>query len=123
MMARLTCLALLVVAIGSFVAAGIASAAGWRVIGRATSSGEFAATAANGTAQHPHHLAVRIRGRGVSGFAAVACTKGFSIGSKSTNYKGVGIHLLKLPMAGASSCDVTASLGGSGRITLQILTN
>jgi hypothetical protein len=103
--------------------AGVAAAAGWHVIGSSASSGDFAVTAANGSAHHPHHLAVRLSGRGVSGFAAVACSKGFSIGSKTTNYKGAGIHLLKLPMSNASSCDVTASVSGSGRITLRILAN
>jgi hypothetical protein len=94
----------------------------WRVIGHASSSGAFAATAANGTAKHPHQLAVRIKGHGVSGFAAVGCSKGIaSIGSKSTHYSGVGLHLLKLPFRRPSSCSVTASVGGSGRISIKIL--
>lgn len=105
-----------------FSAAASAEALGWRVIGRAASSGDFASAAANGTAHRPHQLAVRLTGHRVSGFAAVACTKGIaSIGSKSTNYKGAGIHLLKLPFKGASSCQITASVGGSGRISIKIL--
>jgi hypothetical protein len=95
---------------------------GWHVIGRAASSGDFASAAANGTAKKPHRLAVKIAGSGVSGFAAVACTKGIaSIGSKTTNYSGAGIHMLRLPFARASSCEVTASVAGSGRISIQIL--
>jgi hypothetical protein len=100
-----------------------AKAFGWRVIGHAGSSGDFASAAANGTADRPHQLAVRLAGSGVSGLAAVACTKGVaSIGTKSTSYSGAGLHLLKLPFGGASSCQVTASVGGSGRISIQILT-
>jgi len=58
----------------------------------------------------------------VSGFAAVACNKGIaSIGSKSTRYSGAGLHLLKLPFRKPTSCDVTASVGGSGRISIKIL--
>lgn len=99
-----------------------ASASGWRVIGHASSSGDFASAAADGTAKKPHQLAVRLTGKGVSGFAAVACSKGIaSIGSKSTNYSGAGLHLLKLPFKGASSCQVTASVGGSGHISIKIL--
>jgi hypothetical protein len=93
----------------------------WRVLGRSTASGDFAAAAANGTARHPHQMAVRLSGRGVSGFAAVACTKGFGVGSKSTNYHGVGVHLLRLPMRGADTCSATASVSGSGHIAVAIL--
>jgi hypothetical protein len=104
------------------VAVAAASASGWRVIGHAASSGQFAATAANGSANHPRQLAVKLTGSGVSGFGVVACSKGIaSIGTKNTNYKGAGLHLLKLPFKNASNCQVTASASGSGRITLKIL--
>jgi hypothetical protein len=105
----------------AFAFAGTALASGWHVIGRAHSSGDFAATATNATAKHPHALAVLVHGSGVSGFAAVACTKGFSVGAKSTSYKGAGLHQLRLPIANAESCDVTASIGGSGHISISIL--
>ena len=110
---------------GSLVAAiafaASAFASGWHVIGRAHSSGDFAATAANGSVKHPRAIAVLAHGHGISGFAAVACTKGFSVGSKSTSYKGAGMHRLRLPMTKADSCDVTASIGGSGQISMSIL--
>jgi len=113
---------LLLALLGAAIFAASAQASSWHVIGRASSSGDFASAAANGTARHPHALAVRIKGGGVSGFAAVACSKGIaSIGSKSTNYKGAGIHRLRMPFSNASSCDVTASVGGSGHISIQIL--
>ena len=109
------------VMVSGVVFAVSAFASGWHVIGRAHSSGDFAATAANGSVTHPHAIAVLARGHGISGFAAVACTKGFSVGSKSTSYKGAGLHRLRLPMARADSCDVTASIGGSGQISMSIL--
>jgi hypothetical protein len=112
-----------VVLVVAGIFAASAAAAGWRVIGHASSSGDFASAAASGTAKHPHQLAVRLTGHGVSGFGSVACSKGVaSIGSKSTNYAGAGLHLLKLPFSGADSCQVVASVGGQGHITVQILT-
>lgn len=113
-------LAVAVLACTVAVAANAATQ-GWRIVARAHSSGSFAATAASATVNHPRALAVRLSGRGVSGFAAVACTKGFSIGSKSTQYRGAGLHVLKLPFGSAESCDITASIGGMGSISLQIL--
>ena len=56
--------------------AATAAAASWHVIGKASSRGDFAATAASGQAKHPHQLAVRLTGKGVSGFGAVACANG-----------------------------------------------
>lgn len=113
---------LLALASAAIFAASAQASSTWHVIGHASSSGDFATAAANGTAHRPHQLAVRLRGHGVSGFAAVACSKGIaSIGSKSTNYKGTGLHLLKLPFSRPSSCEVTASVGGSGHISIQIL--
>src|SRR5690242_16875718 len=115
--------ALLLALVGAAIFCATAAASlRWHVIGHASSSGDFASAAASGSARRPRQLAVRIKGGGVSGFAAVACSKGIaSIGSKSTSYKGAGLHLLRLPFKNASSCDVTASVGGSGRISIQIL--
>ena len=92
------------------------------VIGSARSSGDFAVTAANGHKSKTTVVYLRGYGRGLSGFAAVACSKGFSIGSKSTTLtRMVSGRLYKLRMPFAGSCDVTASLSGKGSIRLQIL--
>jgi len=115
-----TALAVGVVALVTAPAA-LGVAQGWHVIGHGSASGDFAAAAASGTASHPHQLAVRVTGKGTQGFAAVACSKGYGIGSKSTHWSGSGLHLLKLPMKGSESCDVTASASGSGRVTVAIL--
>jgi hypothetical protein len=93
-----------------------------RVIGSARSSGDFAVAAANGSRKNAKAVYVRGYGRSLSGFAAVACSKGFSVGSKSTTLSRMSsgeLYKLRLPFAG--DCDVTASLSGSGSIRLQIL--
>ena len=93
-----------------------------RVIGSARSFGDFAVVAANGNSKNAKAVYLRGYGHGLSGFAAVACSKGFSIGSKSTTLSHMssgGLYKLRLPFAG--DCQVTASLSGSGSIRLQIL--
>src|SRR5258707_1221485 len=105
------------------VSVAAAQTTGWRVIGHSSASGQFAVTAASGTAGHPHGLAVRITGggSGVAGMGVVACSRGIaSIGSTSTNYKG-HFAVLKMPMANSDSCQITASASGSGRLKLEIL--
>jgi len=115
---------------GVIVGVGLASATplGWRVIGSGRASGDFAVASADGSANRPHMLAVRItnsRGGSVSGFAAVSCSKGFGIGSKSASYSGRSplLKVLPLPMRNSDSCDVIAS-GSSmsgGTLVVQIL--
>ena len=118
------CLQLGMIAVGLLLGASVAfgSVNGWRVIGHASASGQFAAAAASGSANHPNAIAVRISGGGtVTGFGAVACSKGIgSIGSTSTTYHG-HFALLKLPMKNADSCQVTASASGSGHLRLEIV--
>jgi hypothetical protein len=99
--------------------ASSSSAYTWRVVKSKSASGQFAATAASATIRHPLGIAVRFRGTGVSGMAAWACTKGFSVSSWSRTY-GRGLHVLG-HVRGKGSCDVTASVAGAGRITVQIL--
>jgi len=107
----------------ALVASSVAATFGWRVIGHASASGQFAVAAANGSANHPHSIAVRVTGGGggVQGLGVVACSRGIaSIGSTSTNYHG-HFALLKMPMKNSDNCQVTASASGSGHLTLQIL--
>jgi hypothetical protein len=91
----------------------------WRVVKSKTVSGQFAATAASATIKHPTGVAVRFRGSGVHGMAAWGCSKGLSVSSWSRQY-GPGLHTLA-HVRGKDSCDVVASIGGSGRVTVQIL--
>jgi hypothetical protein len=108
--------------VAALVSVNTATAAGLRVIGKGQASGQFAVTAASGKAKHPRALYLRGYGRGLSGMGVVACSRGFSIGSKATSFNSMRsgrLYKLRLPMRG--DCDVTASLSGSGRIRLQIL--
>jgi hypothetical protein len=116
---RHVCGPVAIVAVLAFTASALAG--GWRIIGRGAASGDVAAAAASGSARHPHQLAVRVRGHGaLTGFAAVACTRSFSMASAATSFRGAGVHLLRLPTP-AGNCSVTASVSGSGRVRVQIL--
>jgi hypothetical protein len=54
------------------------------------------------------------------GTTRVACTRGSSVWSYSRRYKHAGTYELP-PTRRADSCLVTASVGGSGSLTVQIL--
>jgi hypothetical protein len=103
-----------------FHTSAIQAATRWHVVKRASVSGEFATTAINATIQHPKAIGVRLLGNVQSGLAVVACSKGFSVSSNSRQYSHAGTFSLPITR-GADSCDVTASVGGSGRLTVQIL--
>jgi hypothetical protein len=95
------------------------SASTWRVVKSKTVTGQFATTAISATIKHPRGIAVRFIGIGVHGTATSACTKGFSISSYSHSW-GRGLHVLG-HVRGKTRCDVIASVGGSGRVRVQIL--
>jgi hypothetical protein len=105
------------------VTAAAAGASPLRVIASAYSSGDFPVTAANGEKSPAHALYLRGHGHTLSGEAVVACSRGIaSIGSKSTTLSHMAagrLHRVRQPFVG--DCQVTASLSGSGRITLQVL--
>ena len=100
-----------------------AAASTLRVIGSASASGEFAVAAANGSKKVARAMYLRGVGHNLSGFAVVACSRGFSIGSRSATLAHMTSgrqYQLKLPNGGGD-CTVTASLSGSGPIKLQVL--
>jgi hypothetical protein len=112
----------LLLGLGIFIAstAFADASGGWKVIAHKSVSGEFAVTAVNASANHPRGLEVRLIGHVQSGNAVVACSKGYSVSSNSREYSHSGTF--GLPMTrGADSCDITASVGGSGKVTVQIL--
>jgi hypothetical protein len=92
-----------------------ALASSWHVAASKSASGDFAATAVSATVNHPNRIAVRFAG---SGFAAWACSKGYSVSSYSRNF-GSGFHELR--HISGNSCQVTASVAGSRRVRVQIL--
>ncbi len=96
-----------------------ASALRWHVVKSKSASGQFAATGTYTTINHPRGIAVRFLGSGAQGVAAWGCSKGFSISSWSRSY-GRGFHVLG-HVRGKDSCDVTASVSGEGRVTVQVL--
>jgi hypothetical protein len=99
------------------VASAAAFASGWHVVKSKSASGDFAVTAISASIKHPHKIAVRFTGG--DGNAVWACDKGFSVSSYSREYKA-GLH--QLPhVKGKNSCDITASVGGEGRVRVQIL--
>ncbi len=118
----LVTLAVLAFAGLAFASAADAEASTLRVIGKGSSSGDFAVTAASGSKKKAKVLYIRGYGRKLSGHAVVACSRGFSIGSKSKSYRAMRSGTLyRIPLPFAGDCEVTASLSGSGRIRLQIL--
>jgi len=96
------------------------ASAGWHVVKSRSASGQFAVTAITATVNRPQGIAVRLRGPVSTGTAVIACSRNFSVTSNSRSYKRAGLYVLPM-MRRASSCDVVASVGGSGRVTVQIL--
>lgn len=103
-----------------FLSPEIVQASSWHVVAKKSVSGEFAVTAVSATVNHPRALAVRLIGNVSSGEGIVACSKGFSVSSNSRSYSHAGLFRLPM-MRGADSCEVTASVGGSGKVSVQIL--
>jgi hypothetical protein len=96
------------------------ASSGWKVLAHKSASGQFAVTAVSATSSHPHSLAVQFSGHVQTGEGIVACSKGFSVSSNSRSFNHAG--LFRLPMTkGADSCNITASVGGSGTVTVRIL--
>lgn len=97
-----------------------AATTGWRVVKSGSSSGQFAIQSISATIHHPLALGVRLIGSVDNGEAIVSCSRGFGVASWSRSYSRAGAF--RLPMTSrADSCDVVASVGGSGRVTVQIL--
>jgi hypothetical protein len=91
----------------------------WRVVKSKSVSGQFAVTATSAILRRPKGAAVRFTGRNAQGEVVWACSKGFSVASWSRSYRG-GLHVLR-HVRGKDSCNITASVSGEGRITVQIL--
>jgi len=111
--------ALLVSAV--LASAGMAHASGgWHYVKGSSAGGRFAIGATSATIWHPKALAVRLIGHVRSGEGVATCSKGYRIISNSRSFSRAGFYTLPMTR-GARSCDVTASVGGSGKVTVQIL--
>jgi hypothetical protein len=91
----------------------------WRVVKSKSASGQFALTGTSAMLRRPKGAAVRFIGRNVQGSVVWACSKNFSIGSWSRDFRG-GLHVLRF-VRGKDTCNITASVTGEGRVTVQIL--
>jgi hypothetical protein len=104
-----------------FASAAGAATLGWRVVKSGSSTGDFAIKSIDATVSHPAKLAVRLIGNVDNGTAIVSCSKGFTgVAAWSRSYSHAGTFVLP-QTRGADSCDVVAAVGGSGRVTVQIL--
>ena len=120
---------LLIVAVALVAtSSAVAAMQALRVIGRGSSSGDFATVIASGTAKRPAVLYARVTSRPrqrVTGNWTIVCSKGLGAGSKSGSFAGrTPIQKrLRFPMRRPDSCTVSAgaSLDRSGRIVVTIL--
>jgi hypothetical protein len=118
-MPRIT-LAVAVIAVIGVVSAAHAALPG-RVVASKSASGQFAVTATNAMVKKPKGIWVNLIGKGVdTGLGVIACSRNFTVSSNSRSMKAAGLYRLPIQPAKADSCQVTASVGGSGRVTVQI---
>ena len=107
----------------AWVAATNAAAAPGRLRAGKTVSGAFAVTAVNATVKNPRGIWVRFIGGVTTGTAVIACSRGFSISSNHYSYSRAGTYRVPIRPVRADSCDVIASIGGSGRVRVEIRAN
>lgn len=103
-----------------FAAPAAAATAGWHIVKSGSATGQFAVKAVSASVNHPAGLAVRLVGQVQSGSGVVSCSRNYGIASWSRSYSHAGTFTLPMTR-GADSCDVIASVGGAGRVTVQIL--
>jgi F0F1-type ATP synthase membrane subunit a len=98
------------------IASANAATGNWKVAKSGSSTGRFSGMSIKATVAHPIALGVRLIGNVSVGEATVSCSNGFGV--RSWTHAGT----FRLPTTSAAdSCDVVASVGGSGRVTVQIL--
>ena len=114
--------AVLSVSLAWVAATGAAAAPGKLRAGK-TVSGAVAVTAVNATVESPHGIWVRFIGDVTTGTAVVACSRGMSISSNHYSYGRAGTYKVPIRPARAGSCDVIASIAGSGRVRVEIRAN
>jgi len=88
-----------------------------------SASGAFAVTSVSATINRPRNIWIRLTGGVESGTAIVTCSRGFTISANNYDYKRAGTYRVPIRPARAGSCDVVASVGGSGRIRVEIRAN
>ena len=113
---------LLVVAMAALalaaVPAALASPPG-KLVKSATASGQFAVTSTSADVKHPRALYGRANGNINSATFVVSCSRGFTITSNSLDRRSAGTWRLPI-LSHADSCTVIASVGGSGKVHVEI---
>lgn len=91
-----------------------------RVVGRGSASGQFAIASASAEVSRPKAIYVRLVGNVNNGTFILGCSKGFNISANNYNRNRAGLYRLPVKPLGADTCSVTAAVGGSGRIVVEI---
>jgi hypothetical protein len=92
-----------------------------KVISRGVATGRLAITTTQVEVQRPKALYVRLGDAGVrNATLIVGCVKSFGGSSSSYSRTKPGVYRLPIKPAGADSCRVIASVGGSGRIVVEV---
>jgi hypothetical protein len=100
--------------------APVAEATIWRVVKSGSATGDFAVKAVTADIRRPTGIAIRLKGAVSNGSGVVSCSKGYGIASWHRSYTRAGLFVLPMT-GGAATCTVIASVGGTGRVTVQIL--
>jgi hypothetical protein len=90
------------------------------VVDRASASGQFAVASAQGTVRRPRALYVRLVGGVESGTIIVGCARGSSASANTYTRTRPGTFGIPIRPRRADVCEVTAGVGGSGRVVVEI---
>ena len=91
-----------------------------KVVDRASASGQFAVASAQGTVRRPKALYVRLMGGVESGTIIVGCARGASASANTYTRARPGVYGIPIRPHRADVCEVTAGVGGSGRVVVEI---
>jgi hypothetical protein len=92
-----------------------------KVVGRSAASGRVALATAQADVRRPKAIYVRLDGEKLStATVVVVCVRSFSGSSVSYSRTEPGLYRLPIKPAGADSCRVNASAGGTGRILIEV---
>ena len=91
-----------------------------KVVDRASASGQFAVASAQGTVRRPKALYVRLMGGVESGTIIVGCARGSSASANTYTRTRPGTFGIPIRPRRAEVCEVTAGVGGSGRVVVEI---
>ena len=115
-----TCTALAAAGLSALAVTSAAAAPPGTVVDRASASGDYAVASAQGSIRRPKALYVRLMGGVQSGTIIVGCARGGSTSANAYSRTKAGVYGIPIKPRGADVCDVTAGVGGSGRVVVEI---